>query len=324
MKYLSISTVALYSIVLSSPAIASITTLGNAFDRFNVVTLGNYELRNETEGAAYVGGDYNPASGARQFAFNSGGVADDSTNVLFLNNGVTGSQTTTLASGSVVSRVTVTSNLFNLNGNGQGNPSISTGEAAFQTALNQDLGVNTAADFATDILNASSQLSSLPSNSTATASNGGALVFDASGATSNIAVFNVTDNDFSNSSNGDRLEISNAANDVTIIINVSGTDITITDSFSNGFTNNESNIILNFFEATSITISNNVRGSILAPLASVTQNANIDGDIVVQNLVQNSEVHNVGFENLIPVPEPSSILSLALGSCLLFRRKRTA
>lgn len=307
----------------ASPVLAQNKIL-NILDNLNVVA-GNYTAGNETEGSAFVYGIYTPSSGSR-FGFNGGAVANDATNVLWLNNGVSNSNSTNLITGSVVSRVNVSTSLFNLNGNAAGTPAIQQGEATWTNAL-ATIGVNSTSDLTSTLSAASSQWSQLTSNSTGTTPGNGSYTFNATPSLIDghqIAVFNVAASTIFGSGNFDRFE-ANFNGAETILINVSGTSFTAGKNFANGFTNNESKIIFNFYEATSISATSNFRGAIFAPLATVSQSSNFDGSVVAASFVQSNEVHAKLFDSYLPftaIPEPSSsVLGLLAGSFLLRRRR---
>lgn len=87
-------------------------------DHFNLL-VGDYQAGNGSEGSAFVWGDYKATSQSR-FGFNGGQVSDDSEYVLWLDEGVSTTGTTSLITGSVISRVSVNSSLFSFNGNAEG------------------------------------------------------------------------------------------------------------------------------------------------------------------------------------------------------------
>lgn len=306
-------------ILLSSPAAKAQNVILHVLDKFNVIA-GNYSAGNETEGSAFVSGTYTPG-GQSRFAFNSGSVQRDETNVLWLNNGVANSNRTTLISGSVVSRTSVSSNLFNLNGNGQGNPSINQGAAAWSSAIaGLGYGLTSTTNLVNTVRSASSQWAALTANSTVRNTNNGAFTFTATPGMidgHSVAVFNVSSSVFSTQNIG-RLEAQmNGAE--TLLINVSGLTANINADFANGFTNNESKIIFNFYEATTVNVNRNFRGGIYAPLATVNQlNGNFDGTVVANVLNQKFEIHDKRFDGYLPynVPEPSAPLLAAIGASL--------
>ncbi|MCP5533131.1 MAG: choice-of-anchor A family protein [Akkermansiaceae bacterium] len=312
--------------LLVLPASGANTAL-DIIGRFNLIA-GDYNAGNETEGSAFIYGNYNPSTQSR-FGFNGGQAANDSEYMLWLNNGVNNSNSTTLITGSVLSRVAVNSSQFTLNGNAPGTPVITTGEAAWENELTSQLGINTTAEFVGILSDASSQWAALDVNSTASLPGNGGLSFNA--APTNIdgyqvAVFNVTAAQLSDNTISRYDLFLNGAN--TVLINVSGTTVNINKSFTGDFTNNENKVIFNFFEAETVTITNNARAGIFAPFASVIQSgSNIDGSVIAASFSQTAEVHDKRFDAYLPyaaaIPEPSTVLLTAAGLGVLLRRRRT-
>lgn len=313
-------------VLIAGSRLHAASVLLDVIGRFNVIT-GNYTAGNETEGAALVHGTYLPQGSSSRFGFNGGQVANDSENVLWLNNGVGNGNGTTLITGSVVSRVAVSPVQFTLNGNAPGSPSISTGSAAWSSAL-QSVGLTSTADLTGMLASASGQWSALAANSTGTTPGNGSFTFNATPAAIDghqVAVFHVTSAQLFGGGGFDRLE-ANFNGAETILVNVSGASITVDKNFTNGFTNNENKILFNFYEATSLTINRNFRGAIYAPFANVVQGGvNFDGSVIAGSLTQSAEIHEKNFDAYLPftaVPEPSAALLAVLGLGLALRRRR--
>lgn len=294
-------------------------------DHFNLMA-GDYQAGNETEGSAFIWGEYH-ATGSSRFGFNGGQVADDSEYVLWLGNGVSTTSTTTLITGSVVSRVSVNSSLFNLNGNGAGDPVLAEGQDAWDDALVSDLGLNSTDEIVAILGDASSQWATLEANSVATLPGNGGLSFSATPADIDgyqVAVFNVTAEQLMDGSIS-RFDLALNGAD-TVLVNVSGGDVTLSKSFTGDFVNNESSVLFNFYEAETVSVDVNVRGGIYAPFATVDQNgSNIDGTVVAAEFDQTAEVHDERFDGYLPydmIPEPASTVLVMLGGMVLLRRRR--
>lgn len=134
-----------------------------------------------------------------------------------------------------------------------------------------------------------------------------------------------------------------ATNGKTLIVNVSGTNITFgANEIGNGSLIQQ-NIIWNFVDATAINVNVAVYGSILAPKATISGNSPINGSVVAKIFQSNGEVHlgtfngNTGFLVAPPpsgggghvtvpsVPEPSSWMTMLTGFGILgslIRRQR--
>lgn len=164
----------------------------------------------------------------------------------------------------------------------------------------------------TNLLDLSSELTSLTVTGTATSQWGG-LYLQGDG-TSAVQVFNL---------NGAALAAANTlaflsdnsgiVDDATLIFNVSGA----VDGIANlGMQDLDGyNVLFNFYEATSLTLGGvGVEGSILAPLANVeANNGNIDGTIIANSWHGTMELHNVPFESTSAVPVPGTALLLSIG-----------
>ncbi|MDY0870628.1 collagen-binding domain-containing protein [Dongia rigui] len=173
----------------------------------------------------------------------------------------------------------------------------------------------------------SSYLSNLVANSATSGT--GKVTFDAAPGADGVAVFNISDavaffggaNEFQFNLNGAK----------SIVINVSGAAgslITIAANFLAGIaTELADNTVWNFVDATDIVINNQFGGSILALLAHVTNNANIEGTLVAGKVTQNAEIHYNGGKDLppvtkTPIPAALPLFAAALGGLAYARRVR--
>jgi choice-of-anchor A domain-containing protein len=159
----------------------------------------------------------------------------------------------------------------------------------------------------------------------------GGTTLTATGPASTYAVFDITGTQL----NGENNLIINAPAGQTVLVDISGTSDTWGGglSLSGGITDND--IIYNFYQATSLTISGiDVQGSILAPDAVVNfASGQAHGNLIAGTLFGDGEAHNSDnstlngdlFAGVLPnggqlsaVPEPNAVAVIAIGLCSLF------
>lgn len=173
----------------------------------------------------------------------------------------------------------------------------------------------------------SSYLSNLVSNSTTSGS--GKVTFDATPGADGVAVFNISNAvAFFQNANEFQFNLNGAK---SIVINVTGAAnslITIAANFLASIaTDLADNTVWNFIDATNIVIDRQFGGSILALLAHVTNNGNIEGTLVAGKVTQNAEIHYNGGKNLppvtkTPIPAALPLFAAALGGLAYARRVR--
>lgn len=259
---------------------------------FTNIVLGDLTTNVETEGPLFVGGSYG-GSGA---TVNSDGLPNAD-----LGGGITG----TLVVGGNVNATNVNlqsgnaqiGGAVNGNVNNNGSGTVFTGVAGIPIA-----GVASAMQGLSGELAANN--TNTPGGTANTADQNNINFVSGSGDADLIQYFNI---DGSVLQTGTFTGITAPA-DVTTIINVGGTDITV------GVNANQAldDVLFNFYEATNLTISSTFNYSVLAPFADVTLNGGgIFGNLVSNNLQQNAEVrpYNSGtnFNGTLPQDDPLAI-----------------
>ncbi len=266
---------------------------------YSLITIENLSTNSDVEGKTFVGGSLINSNSAN-FGLNfsvpattpvleiagSGG----SGSAINVNNGsvvVDDDNTITDASASPVD-YDINGRRFNVNAGNSG-----------ATASTDGTLPAKAAQIKSDLEAWSTSLAGLTANNSVTPPSGspGPLNFEVNTKDANgVAVFNIAGSDLFNNSNVQQIEIKNNVNADVIIINVSGTTINWNHGNKVGSwltsLNGRSKTIWNFPEATSIDLkSKNFMGALLAPLAAVNAQANIDGATAVKSLTTTSEVH---------------------------------
>jgi choice-of-anchor A domain-containing protein len=116
-----------------------------------------------------------------------------------------------------------------------------------------------------------------------------------------MAVFNLVGNTVLNNPLVQQIELivgSNVANILQlVVINLSGTSISfaqgnLVGTWFNSISTGRARTVWNLPQATSLTISRNWMGALLAPYAVVTATVNIDGAAAVLSLSTNAELHD--------------------------------
>jgi choice-of-anchor A domain-containing protein len=302
-------------------SLSTVEVHAGVINEFNVVALNNFTARGNTGGRIFVGNDFTSTSS------NLGEQLSSTTQDVLT---VVGDINPGIASG--VS--------FNLK---QGNARLG-GTKANQTQINFDGGghqindssiLSQTASVSNQIHSVSAYLNTLTATTTTTFSgdtNNLTVRYHAVANNDNISVFNVAASTHFNDSNIDKIQFSGINNNVeAVIINVSGTTINFDDNFI-GQTNAsmQSKVIFNFFEATTVNISNEFFGSILAPNAMLNINSTINGSVFAKDINQNGDIKLAMLTSAVPtppagqfVPEPASVL-WALGGLMLTRRPARA
>lgn len=168
----------------------------------------------------------------------------------------------------------------------------------------------------------SAALQALSANGTKSNSYG-TLTLTGTSATQNV--FQLSAADVSAITAGINILVPNGS---TVIIDVTGTNISF-GSYGltiNGSTAGSSgqDTIWNFSNATSVSIGSTAwLGTVLAPNATFSAGANVNGQVIVNTLSGSGEIHNFLFQGNLPgtsTPEPAPILLTGCGLALVAAR----
>ncbi len=144
--------------------------------------------------------------------------------------------------------------------------------------------------------------------------------FSYTGLATDLAVFTITGAQLFAGNSWD-ISFGNAQK---MVINVSGTvlnspsNVNLNGSFNNNYS--FSNVLWNFFEATSINFSSGWAGSVVALNATINSNSNFDGAVAAKAYIGNGEIHDYHWNYAIPavsVPEPSNLYLFLFGLGLI-------
>lgn len=296
------------AIALATTSTASAYTTQDLLNNFTNIVLNDLDAGAETEGTLYVGGNITGAG----YTVNP----DHKPNV-DLGGGISGSL---VVGGNVANVLNLEFGDAQIGGavtgtiNNNGAGTVNTGVAGIPTA-----------DITTRFQMLAMDLATNPDTAGGVANTGDINNINfASGAgdANMIQYFNISG---SLLSGGNITGITSPAG-VTTIINVSGTNPTIGINANNN--TNKSDVLFNFYEATSLTVNSTFNYTILAPKADVSLNGGgVFGTVVSNNLDQNAEIRPYnntatddpgGFSGNLPAeavetPVPTALLLIAGG-----------
>jgi choice-of-anchor A domain-containing protein len=318
----------------------------DALRTYNLIVLGDLNSSSEVEGRTFVGGNltgnssnYEISSSVPASTYSVPGltvVGDVTGGAKNLDNGsgavVGGNVTSGLNLNGAAQTVEVGGTISNTNVNQN---TVQSGLTASNPAFTQNLQQYGSA-MGTSMTNLSYQLGQMASTSTVTM-NGSTGVFTAQPNASGVAVFNLTSAQLSSMS---AVQF-NTNGATTVVVNVTGTSITLSQNFLGGTDNLGQSVIWNFPDATTLTDTTAWGGSVLAPLATATTYNYIQGSAVFGSLTQDGEMHIGTYDGTyeLPtdpsgstsstssggsttVPEPASMLLFAGGVAGLIWRRR--
>lgn len=185
--------------------------------------------------------------------------------------------------------------------------------------------------FQTPLTSLSTQLEGVAANSTVTSSNG-TVTFNATPNAQGQAVFDIS---ASVLTGGNENVVFDTNGATTIVVDVdascNGSNCTISLPSSTNFldpTEDASEIVWNFYNATTLNFGSEFGGTVLAPDATVTNSNPIDGDLIASAFDGGGELHNYPFiGNLtFAVPEPATLGIMVVGllGLVVVRRRRAA
>ena len=261
--------------------------INSLLSEWSVVTSGNLDMVNDIQGAAYVGGNVTVPN-----SFNAGTVG---------NSAIPTGEVSLAVAGSI-------ENGGNLQVNGG---SVVAGGAISRTINMNSGGTQTQNDPAglpaspvAQITGASQYWSGLTGNSGTSVANNGQLDFNCATGSA-LAVFNVKASTmFGSGFQGFTLMPANATGEILINIDAASTGGVVnwtTGGFFSQFNTQawDGRVVFNFYNATSVTLSGQIGGYVIAPNANVVEDNNIDGGVMAKTLTVDSEVD-------LPVPGNAS------------------
>ena len=318
----------------------SVSTGIAALQEWNVVAFNNFSTANHVGGRTLVGGNLKLTNGVMAMGGTGSGNSSYGTAAVTVAGSANFSNASVNGAG-----VQVGGNLTgNFNNNGGGAVQVGgTAQAQQNFSVQGNQGANFTNTLVSQANDIKASLTSLSTNLAALASTGGVTVGGDSNNQSitvsgtGLKVLNWSEAMFEGNSN-QQLAVT-VPSGATLVINVAGTDIDFNRNFNTYA--NMSNVLFNFYEATTVDIGRQFSGSILGVFADITggNSGNIDGSVIGRSVTQNAngEIHNVPFQGDLssvggPVvstaPEPSTWAMLILGFGLvgltLRRRERRA
>jgi len=308
----------------ATPSSAALLAGTDALKEWNLIVFNNVTSSSEVEGRSFIGGDLNGNSS--NYNIGPANTANNGNQPALTVVGNVNGSSKNLNNGGGASIGGNLNTQLNLNGANQTvnvGGSISTQQNVNQNTENANLGSSFTQSLNDQKNLLISSLGSLQSNLKALTATDSASIsnnqLSITGNSSGVSVFNLSLSQLSSLNNISVV----APTGGTVVINVAGTSGTISANF-NSSANLGSNVIWNFYEATSLTFANNFLGSVLADNAAVTNTAGyIQGTLVANSFTQNAEVHQNTFQgdlssvtgsgSVSAMPEPGTWAMLILG-----------
>ncbi len=299
------------------PAAASPLTGEQILQQFNAVIRGDFNSPSDVEGRTVVGGNL---TGGATFYNQPGAAAPSTFRALTVYGNVTPGNPINVNNGGGATIGGTNGRIINANGGG----GVSTGAIGTLPGFQ--------ATFVDPLLALSESLAALAPNSLVplTAPGWPNNVPLTASAGSGLAVFNVTTAYLSSLASF----TVNLNGRGAVVFNVTGTSFMANANYNNAVSVAR-DVIWNFVDATSITFNRQWGGTVLAPLAHVTNGTPIEGTLFANSYGGTGELHSQPFRGDLPdpevptvptvaVPEPSTLAILGAGVALMagVRRRR--
>ncbi len=322
MKTLPLFPLLACSVVFSLGSLAPAQSVD--FQSYNAIIFNDLSTTSDIEGRTFVGNDLTSTNSAN-FGIHLPNTTASDDRVLVVGGDIVNGNPLNLQYGSLYVGGDTNGRIINYNGGGT---TVADNGIASDLAEIRDYSISQ-----------SLFMQDLTPNSTVDLPSGqpGPTRFLASSGVDGLAVFNVNAADIFSNPNGQQIELIPDVAVSSVIINVSGSSVNWTSAnMVSLFTDDywQGHVLWNFHEATSIDFDGrNFHGAVLAPYATVTTSANIDGLVVANNLITTGEVHLPADggdpyypPDIPPIPEPGTALFIAAaaGYLLIIRNRRLA
>ncbi len=306
------------TLAIAAPASAAPLTTAEILNQFNLVAFGNLTGSSEVEGRMLVGG--NIAGNSMTFFTRPAQTPASAYAAVTVGGNISGGWKNLNGGGSAV----VGGNAQNVNLNGGGTLRAGGNVTNVNGGSVQQHQAVTIPNFEAQLKASSAALAAL--SGVAPGTSGNRALFNGATPTAGLSVY-TTNLAFFSLINEILLALNGAD---TVIINVAGTSATLSDNFLGGPFAAATNVVWNFYEATSLTFATQFFGSVLAPYANVTLTSPIEGTLVANNVTLNGEMHLRPFAGTLPdqpmaVPAPAALplfLAGLAGLAVVARRRR--